>query len=84
MRELRTSGSVGGGGGKLPRLPGLRQAKPGRLERGWRHPLKLLIGTQRVSNPARPSVPAAGTECCVVVGATLPAKRTQGVCRPCD
>lgn len=31
-------------------------------------PLKPLIGTQRVSNPARPSVPTAGTECCVAVG----------------
>ena len=30
--------------------------------------LKFLVGTQRVSNPARPSVPTAGTECCVAVG----------------
>ncbi len=33
-----------------------------------RVPLKFLIGTQRVISPARPSVPTAGTECCVVRG----------------
>jgi len=30
--------------------------------------LKLFIGTRQVTNPARPSVPAAGTECCVALG----------------
>jgi len=30
--------------------------------------LKLLIGTLQVTNPARTSVPASGTECCVVLG----------------
>lgn len=31
-------------------------------------PLKPLTGTQRIWNPARPSMPTAGTECCAAWG----------------
>ena len=46
---------------------GVRQAKP---EKGGkkRSFLKPFVGTRQVTNPARSSVSAAGTECCVVVG----------------
>ena len=45
----------------------VRQAKPGRLG-GGEYLRNFLLGTQQVTNPARPSVPTAGTECCVAMG----------------